>query len=171
MNERNKLMIDFETLDTRPTSVAFSLGVCAFNLTGILSSGYRNISIEEGIQTGGTISESTLKFWMDMPELFKELTKSPISISETIEWLNDAVVGFDVDELWCNGAAFDFPILDRYVGISQITPKWNFRQLMDYRTLKNVFHKILRPVNKHLHHPEQDAIHQARHLIEIYNEK
>lgn len=166
----NKVMIDFETLDTTCMSVAFSVGLSFFDEDKVIHSMYINLKMQQQIEQGRTVSADTIAFWMAQPEhIYKLLIDDPMDLSKGLQLICKKMKEFDVQELWANGAAFDIPILDTLMG-KKDTP-WSHRSYRCFRTLKKLFtedevmHLTGHLLNPHAHHPMYDAQYQARCTI------
>src|SRR4051812_25387336 len=88
------VMIDTETLDTKPTAVILSIGACRFNELDIDSNGfYRAITIESNMDEGRTISASTLRWWMKQEPAAQAVMHDPAAVplsqalDEFREWM------------------------------------------------------------------------------------
>jgi len=170
----NKVMIDFETLDTTPSSVAFSVGLCFFDEKRVFADMHINLNIQQQIEAGRTISADTLKFWMGQPALYAQLTTDPVDVQKGLSLISKKFREYEVQEIWGNGASFDMPILDTLM--SKREKPYSFRSSRCYRTLKNLFTEaelegvIGDVTNPQLHHPKYDAIHQAKCTILLLNQ-
>jgi hypothetical protein len=69
--------------------------------------------------------------------------------------------------MWGNGAAFDNVVLRNAFERAHLTPPWNFRQDMCYRTIKTLFPDVEMPERVGKHNALEDAKWQAQHLIAI----
>lgn len=101
-------MVDLETLDTTPTSVIVSIGAVKFGPNGYdkCDTFYRVVDIQSCIDTGLTISASTLSWWMNQSDAARFVShQSSTHIATALidfgKWLPNGV------KLWGNGASFD----------------------------------------------------------------
>jgi len=138
-------MLDLETLSTRPWSVILTLGAIKFS------------PWEEDVE------------WATQTEEVREEalgTDGRISINDMLNQLNRFLVG--VDNIWCQGPAFDIVILeDLYRQVGRPTP-WQFWQIRDSRTLFGV-HGDPREKNRHgAHNALIDCYYQACAVQHIY---
>jgi len=62
----NDIMIDLETLDTKPSAVFLTAGIVEFNIeTGEFGKGFSlSVDLQSSIDAGRTISADTLKWWL-----------------------------------------------------------------------------------------------------------
>ena len=72
------------------------------------------MSVDEQIEKGRDVDESTLQWWMTQAEDVREeaLGEGPdrIKLEDMYRQLNKFLVG--VDNIWCQGPAFDIVILE-----------------------------------------------------------
>ncbi len=162
------VMIDLETLSTRPTAAVLSIGACYFDENGVGETFYRNI--DETLRHKFHVDKSTVDWWkgqspqarmgllIDQKELVNVLF-------DFAEWL-----GFKIAPLmWSNGADFDLPILVNLYSQTGCEPPFKFYNSRCYRTIKNLFPiaPLVRKGEKH--NALDDAVSQAEHLIAIRN--
>jgi hypothetical protein len=169
-------MIDFETLDDKATSVPIQLGACKFRLdTGkILDKFVVNIEARSGKDLGLTISKSTIDWWKTQdPKIMKEITSNPYPIGEAMQMFDDWI-GNDSYMVWSNGASFDIPLLEVIYRKLGKETKFKYWDQCCYRTILNMFdlsNKKLRGAQEGtLHNAADDAIGQAKILMEIFKE-
>jgi len=119
---------------------------------------------------GREVQEDTLEWWGRQAEDVREEALGEtgrISLTDMYQQLNRFLVG--VNNIWCQGPAFDIVILENiYRQMSWPTP-WQFWQIRDSRTLFGV-HGDPREKNKAgLHNALEDCISQAQGVQEIYH--
>lgn len=175
-------MIDFETLDNKPTSVLLSLGAVLFTSEGIVSKKYWEFDIQSQIDARRSISESTILWWLsqDMKarEVFskydkdgfpKQRLKAKDFFSEwrgfMAEGLMSVKLGADNFRIWGNGANFDVVAFENFCFQYGQVPFWAFWNVRCYRTIKNLssFKELDR--KGVFHNALDDSIHQANCLI------
>ncbi len=133
------IMIDLETLGTRPGCTILSIGACSFGSSGIGEHFYELICPESCDQWGLKIEPRTALWWLEQNEEARNslLQSKKLTLDDTLLKLK-AHFKWKGKRVWCNGASFDFPILEAgYNAIGHDTP-WEFFNQMDYRTLKNI---------------------------------
>ena len=166
-----RVMIDEETLGTRPGDVILSLGACTFDTdTGRFGDDRFHIviSIEASLRAGLKVEAGTVQWWRrQKPEaqavIFDALVSSVTpeqACHAFAEWL--ATVGDPGSlQVWGNGASFDNVLLDgvyRLVGVARPWGDFNDRC---FRTLKDGY-RDLAPSRTGIHHNAlDDALHQA----------
>lgn len=174
------IMLDLETLGTRPGCKILSLGAVEFDRTGIRREHYDTLDI--GGQLGLEIDPRTLLWWMDQQkgartEAFRGETKLMVALSRfeafcdgARTWAGSAATP-EALCLWANGASFDIPILEHaylYLGAWE-QPPWKFWEARCFRTLKNLAPTIERNEPKVAHNALYDARAQALTAIKILN--
>ena len=168
------VMLDLETLGTRPEAVVVTLGAVKFNPYDQEDPGpgiYMRLDADEQIALGREVREDTMLWWMSQAEDVREeaLGEGPdrIKLEDMYRQLNKFLVG--VDNIWCQGPAFDIVILENiYRQMGWPTP-WQFWQIRDSRTLFGV-HGDPREKNKAgLHNALEDCVSQAQGVQQIYH--
>jgi hypothetical protein len=167
------VMLDLETLGTRPECVILTLGAVKFNpytLDEPKDGLYLRIDADEQIARGRTVQEDTLQWWMTQPEDVREEAigeDGRVSIDDMYRQLNRFLVG--VNNIWAQGPVFDIAILENlYRQYGWPTP-WQFWQISDSRTLFKV-HGDPRVKGRAGHHNAlADCIYQAQGVQQIYN--
>ena len=166
-------MLDIETLGTKPETVILTIGAVKFDpFSDKIGDGlYIKPDVDEQIAAGRDVDESTLAWWGTQAEDVREeaLGEGPdrIKLEDMYRQLNKFLVG--VDNIWCQGPAFDIVILENiYRQMGWPTP-WQFWQIRDSRTLFGV-HGDPREKNKAgLHNALEDCVSQAQGVQEIYH--
>jgi hypothetical protein len=143
---KEHLMIDIETLDTKPTAAVLSIGAMFFDpLSGDLGEYFnRQVSLKSCTALGLTVDPDTIMWWMQQSDAARGAFKGNEKaghLSEVLchlsRWVKGAS-GFNDDiKVWGNGKEFDCTILEnayRAAGIQDLTP-WKFWNTMDVRTL------------------------------------
>lgn len=165
------LMLDIETLGTRPKCVVLTIGVVKFDprQTGTKQTLYLKPNIDEQSNLGREIQEDTVAWWEQQADDVKEEALSNdnrISVTETLKELNKFFVG--VNNMWAQGPAFDFVIMeDLYRDFKMPTP-WNFWQIRDSRTLFGVHGDPRQKGKAGLHNALEDAVSQAQAVQTVF---
>lgn len=169
------VMIDLETLDTRPSCTVLTLGAVKFDPLSQeepYSEFYVKFDIDEQDKLGRTVSDSTVEWWgkqdpAAQEEAFSDEGRLPV---ETIlTELNKYLVGVDV--LWGHGYGFDITILeDLYRNVGRPIP-WQFWQVKDSRTLFGCLKSDPRKgMQTNLHNALADAYYQAKSVQIAYEQ-
>lgn len=166
--EMNHFSIDLETLGTRGDAAIVSIGVRQFNPdTGKLGdSFYRVIDLASSVKSG-TITGSTLQWWMRQEDAARDVFQSPDSVplacalDDLRAWmlkLSDRPV------VWGFGATFDVSILEHAYDYGAVGLKepWAFRDIRDMRTIVDEAQLDQWPPNVGVsHNALDDATYQA----------
>jgi hypothetical protein len=167
------IMLDIETLSTRPESVILTLGAVKFSPYGddvnTESGLYIRVDVDEQLETGRHVQQETVDWWGKQTDDVREEALGEhdrTGLNEFLDQLNRFLVG--ADAIWCQGPAFDIVILENlYRQMKRPTP-WQFWQVRDSRTLFGV-HGDPRDKNRHgAHNALIDCYYQARAVQHIY---
>lgn len=164
------IMVDIETLGTRPGCVVLTIGACEFSSDGIGEGFYTAIDPESCAEWGLTVEPRTALWWMEQSQDAREFITKSKKIALDLA-MNDFAKAFKWKgkQVWCNGASFDFPILSAAFDAIGKSAPWEYWATNDYRTIKNlvgrdVFDKCkVEPTVKH--NALADAVAQAETLI------
>jgi hypothetical protein len=160
------VMLDIETLGTRPDTVVLSVGACKFN-PHTSQTPHSTVlwrpSAAEQLAAGRSVDHSTLEWWSQQAEHIRAEAFSDqnrISLSDFFSELNRYLVG--VDKIWCQGPQFDLVILENLFEQNGHHRNWVYWQVMDCRTLFNLMPTDPRKaIQKNAHSADQDAYWQA----------
>lgn len=165
---KKHIMVDIETMGTRPMAPVLSIGAVVFSEKGgLLGDFYEECSMSSAF-VGARPSVSTIQWWMkqaDGPRL--KLANAKGTHSEMLNGFSKWVL--DVDGLcgvWGNGAAFDNVLLKEAFMREKIECPWPFWADRCYRTVKSMFNEPFDRVGDH-HNALDDAKTQATHLLSI----
>lgn len=164
-------MIDMETLDITATAVILSIGAVKFDLDSdaIDDAGfYASVSIDDQLQLGRSISESTLVWWLGQPPTAQAVFHEPKQTLESAlvsltDWL-----GHNKWYVWSNGADFDLPMLAHAFTSLGMSVPWEFFNSRCVRTYKSLPAARSVGKTKNDHNALRDAINQARHVQAIH---
>ncbi len=167
------VMLDLETLGTRPDCVILTLGAVKFNPYTIEAPGpglYIRPDADEQIARGREVQDDTVQWWMRQAGDVREEalgTEGRVPVEQMYRELNKFLVG--VDNIWAQGPVFDIAILENlYRQYGWPTP-WQFWQINDSRTLFKV-HGDPREKNKAgLHNALEDCVSQAVAVQTVFN--
>lgn len=166
------VMVDIETLDTRPSAVILSIGAVHFDIEEPYKLGevfHVHIDIDSCLDHGRTVSGSTVLWWLGQEEDARNRLSDAkrVSLPVALDQLGAFISA--KDRVWGNGAAFDNSVLsDAYRTVGQQQP-WRFWNDMCYRTLKNLYKDVPKPSFDGVAHDAlDDARNQALHLQLIY---
>lgn len=167
------IMLDLESLGTRPDCAILTLGAIKFNpyvLDSFGDSLYLRIDVDEQLALGREVQEDTLTWWSNQAEDVREEALGEgnrVSLTEMYRQLNRFCVG--ATNIWCQGPAFDIVILENIYRQQGWPTPWQFWQIRDSRTLFGV-HGDPREKNKAgLHNALEDCVSQAQGVQQIFH--
>ncbi len=168
------VMVDLETLDTKPSAVILSIGACVVDLDAgkISDHFYRVISVESCLEAGLTESASTKAWWdKQSPEARKVFTDPSISLTQALVEFGKYLkfFGSGTVKLWGNGSDFDNTILIHAYDKIGLDAPWRFYNNRCFRTIKNAMSDHIQvPAREGTYHNAlDDAIYQAKILLQL----
>lgn len=173
------IMIDLETMGTRPDAPIIAIGAVAFDVDSDWEwrTFYINVDLQSAVTTGAKIDPSTVMWWLQQSKEARAAfdTKGVdllAALTKLTEWFGEVSGGADavqmmVDGVWGNGASFDNTILSESYKRVGMTPPWPFWKDRCYRTVKSMFPDVEMDRSGTHHNALDDARSQALHLIEI----
>jgi len=172
------VMVDLETLGTRPGSVILSIGACffdpLFNEPG--PTFYQVIDVASSCVAGLRGDNETIKWWLkqgdDAQEAYHQaffgegepLVKTLEAFAAWLTSMSSMHDGTKRVKVWGNGAAFDNALLAAAYHAAGLTPPWKFWNDRCFRTLKSLGADLgvkEPPFTGTKHHALDDAVHQA----------
>ncbi len=169
------IMLDIETLGTAPGCVILSIGAAEFSATDILNTFHVHIDPTDSVDNGLIIEPATVMWWFDQSKAAQSAITSA-KWETLLDALNAFIKAFDWTEkrVWCNGAAFDFPILNAAFKKLGLKAPWPYYNEMDMRTLKGLVGKdaiqACKVVPTIAHDGLADAVAQAKTLQNVFAE-
>ena len=162
------IMIDLETMGTRPDAPIVSIGAVAFNGAGIANDFYRNVDLKTSVAGGGVIDPDTLMWWLRQDNPAREALTDAAGIALTYA-LHDLAMWFpnNLSGVWGNGASFDNVILSESFIREGVEQPWPFWKDKCYRTVKGMYPDVALERSGTHHNALDDARTQAEHLIAI----
>ena len=167
------IMLDLETLGTRPGCVILTLGAVKFDPYSLQEPGpgiYFRVDVDEQTALGREVQEDTLNWWISQADDIREeaLGESErVSLDTLYRDLNRFLVG--ANNIWAQGPLFDFAILENlYRQMGWPTP-WQYWQIRDSRTLFGVHGDPRVKGKAGLHNALEDCVSQATAVQQVYN--
>jgi hypothetical protein len=170
------LMIDIETLGTKPGSVILSIAAVAFDIkTGDIGSIFhQNIDIDTCIESGLKMEKSTIIWWLNQTKeaqhQITQHTGNPLKnvLRRFGMWISDYTPK-DV-EVWGNSARFDLGILEAAYTSCKMRLPWEHFNERDVRTLVMFAPEIKEQLQFEgvKHYPIDDCKHQIKYCSAIY---
>lgn len=171
----NHIMIDVESLGTKPGCIILSIGAVMFDMaTGETGKKfYVNIDAVDSQKQGLTIEASTVWWWLGQDAKAKEaLEKSRVSLETALNsfeaWLEDNnSVGC---QIWANAPSFDLSVLGYAFTLMHMKTPWFYRQERCVRTLVSFAPGIKQGVKNTLAHDAlSDCLYQIEYCSAIWN--
>lgn len=165
------IMIDLETMSTKPNAAIIAIGAVEFDQNGIGERFYAKVSLQSSVESGGVIDPATVLWWMQQSDSARSEFSRPAyhivnALLDFQDWMAERGT-FDELRVWGNGAAFDNVILASAYDRSTLSRPWQFWNDRCYRTMKNLYpHVELKRTGTH-HNAVNDAESQAEHLVAI----
>ena len=168
----NRLMIDFETLDVAECPVILSMGAVVFNENGIVDRFFEKIDQHSCLDLGCTVSIDTLLWWEKQSDTAKKAAfGGTTNISYAMGMLVDFYKKHECGEIWSKGAIADIRWANNILDKLGLQKPWKFWEEMCFRTYLKYSPKVdFQPVGE-AHNALDDAINQAKHWIEINNQR
>ena len=189
-NTRIDVMLDLETLSTKPNAAILSMGAVTFDSLWdgselsdescrrreCIASFYANVDVDSCLSVGMHVEGRTLAWWLQQSREASEAFKDPAPdhISIVLQrfagwWTANLGTRADV-RVWSHGAGFDIPILVNALEAVGRSVPFKYINHRDTRTLFELaemsgsgsLYKIESLKNPHPHHALHDAINQAR---------
>lgn len=171
------IMLDLETMGTRPDAAIVAIGAVAFDHNGLGAEFYTTISLSSAMTCGGTVDADTVCWWMGQSDearkLFQERGEMmPAALHNFRHWL-DRVSGDNVEqrdsfEVWGNGADFDNVILASAYRNAGLTQPWGKFKNRCYRTASKLLPGTTPLARTGLkHHALEDAKYQAANMLHL----
>lgn len=125
------VMMDIESLDTKPSSVILSIGMVAFNAKENIESMYVELEAMPQILDGRTVSRDTVDWWKknDEEELIRLTTDGWKSLPYLSKCIREFILKHNPRHIWSRGY-MDAAILDD-IGATC----WPYYKWRDVRTL------------------------------------
>ena len=169
------VMLDLETMGTRPYSAIIAIGAVVFDIEKrtIEKDFYTTVNLEDCLQHGLKVSGGTVNWWMSQSEEAREALTSSMALPLEVALQEFAMMfEFYPDmEVWGNGSDFDNVLLSCAYEVAGVPIAWNPFKNRCYRTIKNLpQHRNTKIVRVGTHHNAlDDARSQALHLIQLLN--
>lgn len=170
MTSCNHLMLDIETLDTKPTAIVLSIGAIIFdpNSSELSDRMYAVLNQHDQRMKNRTESLETLAWWRGQSDEAKAvLSGSRDPTYDTLLLLADWIKAHEITAVWGNGVGFDNVIVRDLFNCFEIKSPWPFYLDRCYRTIKAIgkANNIAEvPFVGTKHNALDDAINQAVNL-------
>ncbi len=162
------IMLDLETMGTRPGCAILSIAAVAFERDGTTGQRLHVRVTPASNAAAGLIGDpETVAWWMRQSDAAREAALSrPIPLQHAL-WafttFVEQVGGMDRPAIWAQGADFDGPVLAAAFRACAMTVPWHFSALRDTRTAYDVLgfnHREVPRAGEH-HDALDDCLHQV----------
>ena len=164
------IMVDLETMGTRPSAPIVAIGAVWFDESQIHQEFYTTINLQSAVIAGAEIDPSTVSWWLSQEKAAQEALCLDVGegIRPALEAFSNYCEWHDLDGVWGNGASFDNTILSESFIRSGVERPWPFWKDRCYRTMKSTFPNVtIDRIGVH-HNALDDAKTQAAHLQKIW---
>ncbi len=171
------LMLDIETMGTKPYSAIVSIGAVEFDIeTGETGEEfYKRVSLESCEKHGLKIDASTVVWWLQQSEdARKEIAVDKGASTTLIFFALGDLVEFmynkEYEGIWGNSPSFDCARLREAYELSLADTPWDFRNERDVRTLVSFAPEIKNNTEKPdvAHNALQDCYYQIKYCSAIW---
>lgn len=164
---KQNIMIDLETLGTKPNSAILSIGAVYFDKDGLGEEFYENIDLKTSLDNGFDIDASTVYWWLSQDkEAGKVLGEYRTMVSAAINRIH-YFIHPDV-KVWANSPSFDLVMLKNHFDKFSYETPWEFWNEMDVRTFLSITKaERVKPVVAH--NALEDAKAQAMTIVNYWN--
>ena len=160
-------MVDLETLDTTSWAVIRSIGACIFCRDGVVRTFYQNVDAASCSALGMSTSPETLQWWEAQPADAKAaLETDKVPLKQALERFSQWY-GRNSLPTWGNGSDFDNAILQSAFKCVGLPCTWKFWDNRCIRTARALFPKSTKPFDGVKHNALDDAVNQAKELIDL----
>ena len=185
------VMLDIETLGTRPGSAIMSIAAVAFDFDAGKAVNYSagdasvgkfmvTIDLKSNVEAKMQLNASTALWWMEHEDALVNWVAAPkVSLSIALDSFTKYIESLTIEGtdvfIWGNSNRFDMGLMEAaYQALDKKIP-WKFRNERDVRTLvgfapeiKEAHIKAAKESGQVLHDPLVDATLQIAYCVEIY---
>ena len=174
-------MVDLETLSTSMDASILTIGAIAFDDAGnYVDTFYRRVDRESCKELKLSERQDTIDFWSNQSAASRKESFSPtnrLPIRDVMAEFTTFFLKNRGDELWCNGANFDEPILSTVYerlneasstdggSVDEVGKPWKFWNVRCVRTLMAVCGKNMRDFGPVAHHALEDCKKQIEAVV------
>ena len=172
----NHVMLDLETLGTKPGCVIISIGATAFDpATKAIGDGFYTVVNQGSCEASGlTTDKRTVGWWMhqsdDAKKVLVESRNGGMSLTDALDAFSEYLGAFSKNvRIWGCGSDFDNVILSHCYAATGKRLPWQYTSNRCYRTLKALMPAIEMKREGTYHNAYDDSVSQAKHANEILN--
>lgn len=170
----NHLMIDLETMDTRPTASILSIGAVVFNpVKGTLGNRlHRTVLLDSCLDLGLTVSGDTIMWWLrQSDEARAAIAKGNMTLQFVLQDLAFFIAQNPVHRVWSHGTVFDIAVLEHAFRAAKHKLPWAYNDSRDTRTIFEAAEVNLNDFREGTaHNALDDAVSQAKAVNAAYRQ-
>ena len=178
----NEIMLDIETMGTRPTSAIIAIGAAAFNFeSGEQDTFYCEVMLLDCLNKGCTQDKSTVDWWNKQSDEARKILTSEdaLPLSVALEQFTRWIVKIRREAhkmelgIWGNDNTFDLVITEHAFERCNKAVPWNYWESRSVRTLVNIGERLGINPKKNMkrggvhHNAVDDSIFQVKYCKEI----
>ena len=169
------IVLDIETLSTRPDAVVLTIGAVKFDVNAddidTNSGFYTRVDVNEQIEMGRHVSDDTVKWWSTQP---KDVWDEALS-EDNRDSVKDALMGLNKflvcgGNIWVQGPVFDIATLENLYRQINMPPPWHYWNIRDSRTLFGVHGDPREKNHQHAHNAMIDCYIQGRAIQRVFKD-
>lgn len=175
-DEKPSVMLDLETLGREAGCVILSIGAHVFSPTDTLPlitgddfrpvSFYATIPVFDSLMHGMTIDPETLAWWQTQDDAASQIVNKQtdkslaLALSGLCMWFKST----GAERVYCQGAAFDIPIIEAAFKRVGLKAPWDFWNVRDTRTVYDTLGFDPKSIERQgtYHNALDDARHQIK---------
>lgn len=172
------VMIDCETMGTRPDAPILAIGAVPFNLaTGEIGKkmSYMNIDLGSTMALGAKPDARTLMWWLTQSDKARQSVTqghrlpAQEALTDFGKFLEYNTVSAKDRKVWACGTDFDVTLLAEHYRRCNIEVPWMYYNSRDYRTVRELWREVAETIPRSgtHHNALDDALYQTQVLIGI----
>jgi exodeoxyribonuclease VIII len=168
------VMLDLETLGTKPGCIVLSVGAVAFGPDRLGDEFYAVLNVEQQEAEGLTRDPATCAWWEKQSKKARRIFSEPqIDLGEALTDFSTFCARLGAPSkirMWGNGSDFDNPILQAVYEAASRKQPWGTYRNRCYRTLKGLAPSVGLVRGGTHHNALDDAKTQAAHAVRILHD-
>lgn len=162
-----EMMLDIETLGRKAGCAILSIGAVMFNsrTDEIGNPFYCNIDLTTSMMAGFSIEKETLEWWRKQEKAAQDaLSQQCFGVAFVINNFKQFCETHKVEKIWCQGVAFDIPIIEAAFHIVGIEVPWKYNAPRDTRTAYDICGFDTKSITREgvYHNAVDDCKHQIK---------
>lgn len=168
----NQVMVDLETLSSKPTAAILSIGAVRFSFEekALREDLYMVLDVGNCVDKGLRVDVDTIIWWMKQSdEARKVFFEKGYYLNVALLRLANFIKQVPDTKVWGNGATFDNAILRNAYEVTGLVVPWSYKDDCCYRTMRTRFFpeaRCIMGVGGVKHNALDDARSQAKTLVE-----